>query len=1172
LTKLAEIAPHIRALQHRASDPSASVWVSANAGSGKTHVLAQRVLRHLLAGVAPAKILCLTFTKAAAANMAARVFDALATWTELDDAALAAAIAEIGAPPPRPETLILARRLFAQAVETPGGLKIQTIHAFCERLLHLFPFEANVPARFEVLDDRAQAELLARARKEILAEAQADHGDLGGAYAQVSEEVGQAQFEELIRNASRHRRLFEDRSSAQAVDDLRRALALAASESVASIEQDMIEGGIAPRRWRDFAVLFNMSARKSDRDAAAWFQQAAQIYEPARRVVPQAHPLPADVRARCLAVYCTIFFTDEGDGTPRARLVTKDFVDARPGIVQELDDEKTRLAALRDRRKAARTFERSKALIVLMQALFARYRRLKGQRGLLDFEDLIEKTAGLLLRSDARWVLYKLDQGIDHILVDEAQDTSEAQWKILEDLTGEFAAGLGARNARRTFFAVGDEKQSIFSFQGAAPHMFHAMRRQFERTFSKGNSRFEHVRLKHSFRSVPTILAAVDHVFSADEHQSGLVTDDQWMGHDAALKLGLPGLVEIWQPISANAPDAPADWQLPLDVKGEADPANILTGRVAQKIARLIAPGSTEKVFDMDRRARPIRPSDILILVRTRNAFFDAMIRALKQNRVPVAGADRLQLTEHIAVMDLMAVGRVTRLPDDDLGLACVLKSPLIGFDDDDLLRLAPSRNGSLFAALQGSDVARNKHAAAKIRTWMSRAALPPFAFYARLLGEDGGRRAMEARLGPKACDAPDEFLRLALEAERKGILSLATFLATFEGVDFEIKRDMETPGDCVRVMTVHAAKGLEAKVVFLPDTCSAPNGRQLPRLLTLRSPADDREIVVWAPRKDDDPPMVAAARAAARAAATDEYRRLLYVALTRAEERLYVCGFYGARKPDSCCWGEMIRSTLGTQFVEVPAFWNEAETILRHAGSEPMPDDAGDMAERSSSPVSSLPEWLWLPAPLEQAPAPPLKPSTALAAAEPQFDPARAARPRATLACGRLMHSLLQHLPQVAESARRKAAQRFLALRAESLDEREREALVEEVLAVFDLPGIGALFAPNARAEVAVAGRLMRNDGKVTEVAGQIDRVVETETEILVADFKTGTAYAADAIPPAFITQMALYRALLAPLWPKKRLVMLLIFANGGTIVELTDEQMSEALARLGVSSAVAA
>ncbi len=1136
----------VRARQLRASNPEKSVWVSANAGSGKTHVLAQRVLRHLLAGVPPAKILCLTFTKAAAANMAAKVFATLSQWTKIDDAALAAWIEAIGAGPLDPARLIFARRLFARTVETPGGLKIHTIHAFCERLLHLFPFEANVPGRFEVLEDLGQAELLSAAKRATLASAQSDRGELGLALERLIAETSQADFDSLTAEAMSHRALFQQTMPEQAAASLRRVLNLAPNETVAVIETKMIEEGIAPNRWGEFAD-FLAQGSKTDCEKADLFRKAESLRAE---------------RSVCLAAYLEIFFTDGGAGKKREKLATKTPAEARPDLVAELFAEQARLDELRARRKTAACFERSIALFTVIGEVLARYEEAKAARGVLDFDDLIARTLALVERSDARWVLFKLDSGIDHILVDEAQDTSEAQWRILEELTGEFAAGLGSRSTRRTFFAVGDEKQSIFSFQGAAPQKFHEMRGRFAQRFG-ADSAFEHVELKDSFRSVPAVLTMVDEIFARPEHQKGLVTDDIWMGHEP-LKRDLPGLVEIWPAITVEPREDPRDWRLPLDILDESDPASRLARRVAQKIGSLLAPGAGEYVFDSDLgHFRPISAGDILILVRSRGPFFEAIIRALKQQKVPVAGADRLQLMEHIAVMDLIAAGRAALLPQDDLTLAAVLKSPLIGLDDDDLLKLAPGRKTSLFEALADAPEVKHQAAYERLIRWRGRVALTPFSFYALLLSEDGGRRAMEARLGPEACDALDEFLRLALRAERDGIFSLARFLADLEAADLSIKRDMETSGDCVRVMTVHAAKGLEAKIVFLPDTCGVPSPQHDPKIFCLADPAGGPLLPVWSPRKDQDPESIAAARELARADAEDEHRRLLYVALTRAEERLYIAGFYNAREPGAVAWSTMIRAGLGDGFEEIPAFWDNAEMILRRATPGTLAPGAADRREKPAAPELELPDFLLRPATPEMSPAPPLKPATALAAADMIRQEGTAVVERAALERGRLMHVLLQYLPQVSPASRRAAAQAFLSARAGHLSS-DHAHLIEEALGVLETEGLAELFGPRARAEVATVGRIMTPSGASREVSGQIDRIVETEREVIVADYKTGTVPEAGAIPPAYVTQMALYRAVLAPLWPDKQLRMLLVFTAGPNVVELEAAALDAALLAL--------
>ncbi len=957
--------------QHKASDPKQSVWVSANAGSGKTHVLASRVIRLLLQGVAPSKILCLTFTKAAAANMASGVFDKLARWTRIADDELAQEIIAVGAAKPGRQDLTAARKLFARTLETPGGLKIQTIHAFCERLLHLFPFEANVPARFEVPDEQGQAELLERARREVLAEANSGTVTLGAALERLNEDCGPDAFEELIKEAMRQSAISRARSPEVAAENLRRALGLTEGRDMASIEREMAEDGIAPERWSELAALLGQGTA-NDQKKADLFRQALAAY----RAADSGAGL-----GDCLNSYLAIYFAANDE--PRKSLLTKSLARAHPEIEAELQGEQLRFEALREERKAAATLERTDALIEIASLIFRRYGEEKAARGILDFDDLIGKTLSMLERIDARWVLYKLDAGIDHVLVDEAQDTSEAQWKILEELTGDFAAGRGQSHAPRTFFAVGDEKQSIFSFQGAAPKMFDEMRRKFDKKFTDGGHSFAHVPLNASFRSAPGVLAAIDKLFEHGDHKTGVVAArDVWLPHQA-VKRHLPGLVELWPLVAPPANENPRDWRLPLDLLDQQDPANIVAKRVAQKIAQLIDPNSGAFVHDGATR-RPARPGDILILVRTRGAFFEAIIRALKTLDIPTAGADRLDLTQHIAVMDLMAAGQASLLPQDDLALACVLKSPLIGLDDDDLLALAPGRGGSLFDALQASTEPKHAGAASKLALWRARAAEGPFAFYASLLGPEGGRRALEGKIGREAGDALDEFLNLAMAHEAGEAPSLAAFLDDLAGIEYSIKRDMETGEDVVRVMTIHAAKGLEAKIMFLPDTCGVPAPRHDPKIFTLTTNVPGEETIAWSPRKELDCAAVAAAREAARRAAMEEYKRLLYVALTRAEERLYISGFHGAREPDPGSWDRMIKAALGEDagMETAPAFWNGEEEILRFVSNGSDAPAAGEWAEAGAgagAPNLVLPAWLQSAAPPEADAKQPVTPSRAL-------------------------------------------------------------------------------------------------------------------------------------------------------------------------------------------------
>ena len=428
-------------------------------------------------------------------------------------------------------------------------------------------------------------------------------------------------------------------------------------------------------------------------------------------------------------------------------------------------------------------------------------------------------------------------------------------------------------------------------------------------------------------------------------------------------------------------------------------------------------------------------------------------------------------------------------------------------------------------------------------------------------MSEDGGRRAIEGRLGTEACDVIDEFLRQTLHAEQDGIFSLAHFLTDIEAADLEIKRDMETSGASVRVMTVHAAKGLEAKIVFLPDTCSVPSPRHDPKIFCLED-LFGAEIPVWSQRKDSDPDCVALAREKARAEAEDEHRRLLYVALTRAEERLYIAGFYRAKEPGAIAWNKMIMATLGDGFEKLPAFWDRAETILRRQ-TEGCAADVSRARDEAPTPPLRLPDFLLRPAPNEESPAPPLTPATALAAADAFRDNLPPGTNRTALERGRLMHSLLQYLPQLSPERRRKAAQAFLDARANHLKSLH-QSLIDEAMRVLEYKGLEELFGPQARAEVAVVGRVTLPNGTLRQVSGQVDRLVETQNEVIVADFKTGALPAGSAIPAAYVTQMALYRAALAPIWPEKRLHMVLIFTTGPKVVELAEEDLADALTHI--------
>jgi ATP-dependent helicase/nuclease subunit A len=1160
----AEIA-RAQGAQREAADPAASVWVSANAGSGKTRVLVDRVARLLLAGAAPHTILCLTFTKAAAAEMRGRLSARLGGWTSLDDDALTAALVDLSGPEAVIDaaTLARARRLFALTLDAPGGMRVQTIHSFCESLLRRFPVEAGLGVDFAIADDIETASLLAAARDRLLAATETDQA-ARAALAELILRADAKGIDELLGSLARDRRRLRrlgaahDGDPERAVAALARALGVAPDDDAATLAA-RFAAAIPEASMRDAARAMT---RGSDKD-----REKGELI---------AACLEADDRVAVLGDWLGVFLTEAG--AVRKTLATKAVLGSAPGVAAALQDEAARCAAYGDQLRRLRQFQASAAMTRLGVRLVALYDAAKRAKALLDYDDLIFFALELLTNEAAAWVRFRLDGGIDHILVDEAQDTSEEQWLLVEKLSEEFFAGEGAAGDRaRTIFAVGDEKQSIFSFQGADRDAFGRARDGFARLASDAGREFRQIELAYSFRSTPTVLEAVDRLFARTAARAGVA--DAPTRHLPTRAADI-GMFELWPLVEPPPAGEDIAWDAPMDYVSETAPRAVLAQRIAAMIQGWISCGEA-----LAPGGRPIRAGDVLILVRRRNAFFVEMVRALKACGVPVAGADRLVLASHIAVQDLLALGAFVLLPGDDYAVACLLKSPLCGLGDDDLIRLCPGREGSLWRSLRaraGEDP-RWSQAVAILGGWLARAdRVPPYEFFARVLGADGGRARFLARLGAEVSDPLDEFLALALGFERENVPSLQGFLHWFDRGGAEVKRDMEQARDEVRVMTVHASKGLEAPIVFLPDTLSPPAGRFDPKLFWPEAGAAGRDepLLLWPGPKAGDTPLSSQARQEARRARLEEYRRLLYVATTRPRDRLYVCG-WADKAPASGegggtdtattegeeSWHALLDSALrgqpGVREVDLP--WGGSKGLRLGAVDDPGLGIVTASAAAADGPAAAagLPGWVRAPAPPEAPPRPPLNPSmlggpTASVAAGPG-GPLAAQR-------GVALHLMFEMLPAFPDADRQEAARRLLARAMPGLPEEARAGLAAEALGV--LAACPELFGPEARAEVPVIGTVAGH-----AVSGQIDRLVVRPDEVVIADFKSNRVPPATQVqvPDGYVAQLALYRALLAPLYPRRAMRCILVWTVGAVVTELPAARLDAALAALAPPPAAA-
>lgn len=1131
------------AQQRGAADPDKSVWVVASAGTGKTTVLTDRCLRLLLAGSRPERLLCLTFTKAAAAEMANRIAERLAHWAVMDDAKLSAALSELTGDPPSDEQRELARRLFARVLDAPGGMRILTIHAFCQSLLRRFPLEAGVAPHFELLDERRSEELLLEARDELLeAAASGESEAFAWALDHVSERVNELDFADLLRGLVNARGRIEAMLHRHggfhaAIEAFRLRLGLGAGETHDSIRAAGVSDSALDAASLRVAMNALLAGGKTD-------QQRAQ------RIADFLATGEADRAAR-LDVYSKAFLTDKG--AIYKDLATAKVAKASPGALVILQSEAERVLALLDRLRAADLLESTRALLTLSIEILRRYDTIKQASVALDYEDLILKSADLLRRPGvAPWVLFKLDGGIDHILVDEAQDTNPAQWEVIKALAEEFFVGEGASRAKRTIFAVGDVKQSIFSFQGADPGALGKVRAHFDARLAALQAELEDVPLTISFRSASAVLQAVDAIFAQDAARKGVDLDGRPIEHEAA-RVGQAGRVELWPMTEPLAREEEAEWRPPRERRSGDSPRERLARLMARRIKAMIDVGEI-----LESRGRPVRPGDFLILVRHRDALLESLVRELKTLNVPVAGHDRMHLGEQIAVMDLMAFGHFLLLPEDDLNLAVLLKSPLLGLDEEALFSLAAGRGErTLWAELQ------RREEFAEAREFLGEALaradfMPPYELYADLLARLQGRRKLLARLGPDAADPIDEFMNLALAYEGEHVPSLQGFLHWLARDDIEVKREGEPGGPgLVRIMTVHGAKGLQAPIVFLPDTVYLPNNPI--RLLWLGEDGDGRELLGWLPRVGDDDAVAGAARAVAKSANEDEGRRLLYVALTRAEDRLYICGWRGINRAPADCWYETIRAGLASVAVPVPfdsspelgekGGWTGEGLLL--AGDQSGAPKIDEERRRGTPPIErARPFWIDRAPPPEPKPVRPLSPSR-WGEDPPVFSPLSIKGEQAYRR-GRLIHRLLQTLPDLPLAERHDAAERFLSSRAAELSAAERVEIASETLALLADPAFSAIFGPGSRAEAPIIGEL--SDGRV--ISGQIDRLLVTPDEVLIVDFKTNrpAPLTAEETAQPYLRQMAAYRAALGRIYPGKTIRCALLWTESPRLMALPD------------------
>ncbi|MEJ6403327.1 double-strand break repair helicase AddA [Yoonia sp. 2307UL14-13] len=1093
-----------------AADPGTSTWLSANAGSGKTRVLTDRVARLLLEGVSPQNILCLTYTKAAAAEMQNRLFKRLGAWAMMEDAPLREDLRKLGVDRAIDAVQLReARTLFARAIETPGGLKIQTIHSFCAAVLRRFPLEAGVSPQFREMEDR-EAEFL---RADVM-DALVEGADTEAVHEVMARFTG-ADFGTLTAEVAQKRAALSqdvDRAAVCALVDVDPAL------TMAGLVADVFDADAMTQ----IVALRHACAAGSKNDAKA----AATLLQ----IISDRPPSADD-----LIILENVFLTGEGAKEPFTAKIgtfpTKSTREKHPDLIEAIAPLMMKVQEARDDRLALEAVDRTMAIYHFGRAFNRAYEAAKLARGLLDYDDLILKTKALLTdRAVAAWVLFRLDGGIDHMLVDEAQDTSPTQWAVIRQLAAEFAAGEGARADKdRTIFVVGDKKQSIYSFQGADPAAFDDMHEHFKDSHKAIGKAFETTSLDYSFRSSQAILSVVDATFVGDR---GAGMDDD-LTHIAFYDT-MPGRVDLWPVIEKPAAEEKPPWYAPVDTPSPTNHNVLMAERVAAQIGHIITHEKLPVEKDGAWVGRPTTEGDILILVQRRSELFAEIIRACKAAGLNIAGADRLRVGAELAVKDLAALLRFLALPEDDLSLAAVLRSPLFGWSQQDLFTLAHHRpeKGYLWPALRDGDYPDTRAVLDDLRRQAD--FLRPYDLIERILTRHDGRRKLLARLGPEAEDGIDALLTQALAYESSDVPSLTGFLTWMETDDLEIKRQMDNQGDRIRVMTVHGAKGLEAPIVILPDAAKR-DIRVRQELL----PAGKH--VIWKTPAKESAPAVSALRDQVIAAEARERMRLLYVAMTRAEKWLIV-GAAGDVGDGNDSWYNIIadgmrqRGDFDAKVGDLPM------RRVAHLGWDDLPVlETVD----TSVPVAPSPDFGPLPAVTRTGTiAPSELPGPKVLPGDPAGEDLEAALTR-----GALIHRLLEHLPGVPFDRRAELGRRLEA----------DEELVAEVMALIDTRALAALWDNAALTEVDITADIMG----LGRIHGAIDRLIITDDRVLAIDYKSNRLVPpnANATPLGVLRQMAVYQAALADIYPDREVEIAILWTHDGTLMPIPREVLHEAL-----------
>jgi ATP-dependent helicase/nuclease subunit A len=1131
---------HVTQMPEYCENPSQSAWVMAHAGSGKTYALVKRVIALLLSNATPQSIWCLTYTNNAATEMQERLHSKLDELACLEDASLKQALAEYlgDANAGVSDAHCQKIRAIAADIMLPGqGIICTTMHGLCQKLLRIFALESGMLPDFTLLDAETQRSLLYQAIDAVFA-----HGlqvQKGALFEALDHVASIAKYDTV---KSRLKKILSRR------DLLSQALLQAGS--VENLHQAVFDVCHAENGANTDDILAEIQAQTLPQMRAiyeALGEGKTQDKTKARAIkIWLDTPCDPDHLTKAWQRYLTVFY--DSKSKLREKLFNKGTLVEDGALAQAFAREQMRVADALEKLSAQALAQDSSAMLSLAITALDHYHALKAKPGMLDFDDLLLSMLQLVENPvTLGHVMRKLDYRLEHILLDEAQDTSPVQWRILSHLIEEICHTAPRKSTvPRSLFVVGDVKQSIYSFQGAAPQMMQAKHAAFSALYQGHEMAFQTASLNVARRNVPLILQLVDKVANNMSVQPGLL--EEGITH-VPWRKNAPGMIALHPLCESEKINVPGGFHMPT--------AYHLGGRAQNKLAQNIAQMITDWLKNNRRylaNGQEVCASDIMIIVRNRGHLVPAIIRALEAANIPVAAIDRLVLSQHIMVLDILALIAWIYQPDDDVSLAQVLRSPMFSLSEEALFALANNRDGSLFDALCESE--KHQSICLLLADFQAQKDQPIYAWLSHLFYTHELVKPYLERLGNALQEVVDALMEYAANLHGKAESHLLHFMRHMRQAEQVIKHEETTP-DAVRILTVHGAKGLEAPIVILADTTSMP---QMHKEEIYYTDYGDETLPLCAMQEiSKQARLLKTTKEAKQKSLMHEYYRGLYVAITRARDELYIFGL----KPKSASgdsWYEVIKTAMNT----MDDAQEDASGILSIT-QKPASLHAEITAHQPSPLDGDLPDWLHARI-APEAVRITLTPSHVGALFDLDVSPADYAVFSAQKLqsnardYGNALHAVLQWVDC---NTPNQQLQKALILQA--LPEADIKLAMQCIAQLWNDVEIANLWQKPAQKEQPIYAQLAFN-GVCYDVTGVVDRLIILPDTVMILDYKTALNIPkSDAIPVQYLAQMALYKAVLKEIYPQKNIRTALLWTHVARL-----DWVDEAIQKISLDEAI--